>query len=247
MSEMGLALMRSLRTLGRGRVWLLLIGPAVLALVLWVGLAVFFLERLIDRLVEQPPLTWLAGWGALWLAKLLAALGGWVLILSAVFVTAMLLAAIWVMPRMLELVAAKDYPELAQLGRNSLTAAIWNGLSSVLLFAVGWLLTLPLWWIPGMGLLLSIFWMAWLTRRTFAFDALALHATDQEWRALRAQHAGPWLLLGVVMALLTHLPFLGLLAPTLAALVYAHYGLEALRRLRQGAVVAIIDQPPQRS
>ena len=50
-----------------------------------------------------------------------------------------------------------------------------------------------------------------------------------------------WLLLGVAMALLAHLPFVGLLAPSLAALAYIHFCLEALRRLRQGAVVAVVE------
>ena len=81
--------------------------------------------------------------------------------------------------------------------------------------------------------------MAWLNRRTFAFDALAAHATPDEWRELRRAQAFPLLLLGLVMALLAHVPFLGLLAPSLAALAYLHFSLEALRRLRQGAVVVV--------
>ena len=49
----------------------------------------------------------------------------------------------------------------------------------------------------------------------------------------------PLLALGFAMAVLTHVPFAGLLAPSLAALVYIHFCLESLRRLRQGAVVTI--------
>ena len=94
----------------------------------------------------------------------------------------------------------------------------------------------PLWLVPGMGLVLPLFWMAWLNRRTFAYDALAVHATDAEWRSIRRAHAFPLLGLGLLMALLVYLPFIGLLAPALAALAYVHYCLEALRGLRQGAV-----------
>ncbi|HCZ17636.1 MAG TPA: hypothetical protein DHV85_24295 [Candidatus Accumulibacter sp.] len=244
MSEIVLAMARSLRTLGRGRVWLLFFGPAVVAVVVWVGLTVFALESLIGLLVDQPPLTWLAGWGAVWLAKLGAVLGGWLLILAAAFVTAMLLAAIFVMPLLLDHVALADYPELARVGKDSLTAGAWNSIAAVLLYLIGWLLTLPLWLIPGLGLLLPILWMAWLTRRTFAYDALTVHATGQEWRELRRQQGWPLLLLGVVLALLAHVPVLGLLTPTLAALAYTHFCLEALRRLRQGALVAVINEQP---
>ena len=35
---------------------------------------------------------------------------------------------------------------------------------------------------------------------------------------------------------------MGLLAPSLAAPAYVHFSLEALRRLRQGAVVSIIEK-----
>mgnify|MGYP000894226869 CR=1 FL=1 len=156
MSEIVLAMGRSLRTLGRGRVWLLFFGPAVVAVVVWIGLTVFALESLIGLLVDQPPLTWLAGWGAVWLAKLGAVLGGWLLILAAAFVTAMLLAAIFVMPLLLDHVALADYPELARAGKDSLLAGAWNSIAAVLLYAVGWLLTLPLWLLPGLGLLLPI-------------------------------------------------------------------------------------------
>ncbi len=244
MTEVGLALMCTVKTLGRRRVWVLLLWPAAVALLVWVGLALFLLEWLVTSLVEVPPMTWLAGWGALWLAKLGAVLGGWLLVLAAAFVTAMLVAAIFVMPMLIEHLAASDYPELARLGKDSVSGAVWNSVSAVLLFAGGWLLTLPLWLIPGFALLLPILWMAWLTRRTFAYDALTVHATDDEWRVLRRQHSLPLLLLGVTLALLTHVPVLGLLTPSLAALAYVHYCLEALRGLRQGAVVTVIGELP---
>lgn len=236
------ALLRSFATLRRGRVWLLLLGPALLALLAWSVLAILALDGLIAALLDLPPMTWLTGWGAVWLAKLFAALGGWLLILAAAYLTAILLAAILVLPLLLKHVAASDYPELARMGKDSLVAATWNSVSAALLFVAGWLLTLPLWLIPGFGLLLPVFWMAWLNRRTFAYDALAAHASDGEWRTLRKQHAAPLLMLGIALALLAHLPLIGLLAPTLAALAYIHYTLEALRQLRQGAIVTIFGE-----
>ena len=81
--------------------------------------------------------------------------------------------------------------------------------------------------------------MAWLNRRTFAYDALAAHASDSEWRELFARHKAPLLVLGLIMAVLAHVPLFGLLVPALAALSFVHYGLEALRRSRGGAIVSI--------
>ena len=240
MADVMLALRRSLTTLGRGRVWFYMLAPAIVAVVVMLGLSFVLLERLIAAFIEQPPMSWIVAWGVVWLAKLLAALGGWLLILSASYLVAMLVTAIVVLPLLLNHLAAVDYPDLARQGRDSVVSSTWNSVAAALLFTVGWLVTLPLWLIPGLGLLLPLFWMAWLNRRTFAYDALAAHASSDEWRELRRAQALPLLALGLAMALLVHVPFLGLLAPSLAALAYVHFCLEALRCLRQGAVVAVI-------
>ena len=236
-----LAIQRSVRTLGRGRVWLYMLGPAILAFFAMIGLSVFLLQHLITTFIEQPPMSWIVAWGAFWLAKLLAVLGGWVVILAATYLVAMLLSAIIILPLLLDHLSETDYPDLARMGSDSVVEGAWNSTWSAVLFIVGWLLTLPLWMIPGLGLILPFFWMAWLNRRTFTFDALAVHATEQEWRELRRQKATPLLGLGLVMALLAYVPFVGLLAPSLAALAYVHYCLEALRGLRQGAVVTVAE------
>lgn len=234
-----LALGRSVSSLGRARVWLYLLVPTVLAVLAMSALSLFLLDRLVAALLEQPPMSWVASWGAIWPAHLLASLGGWLVILSASYLLAVLLTAIVVMPLLLEYLARNDYGDVARLGRDSVAASTLNSVWAALLFILGWLATLPLWLIPGLGLVLPLFWMAWLNRRTFAYDALSVHASADEWRELRRHHAGALLLLGVLMALLTHVPVLGLFAPSLAALAYIHYCLEALRRLRQGAVVAV--------
>ena len=67
-----------------------------------------------------------------------------------------------------------------------------------------------------MGLVLPVYWLAWLNCRTFAYDALALHATKDEWKAVFDKHRGKLLLLGVLLGLLAHVPFVGLLAPAFA-------------------------------
>ncbi len=86
---------------------------------------------------------------------------------------------------------------------------------------------------------LPLFWIAWLNRRTFAYDVLSVHASDTEWRELRDKQSLPLLALGFIMAALAHVPFVGLLAPSLSALAYIHFCLEALRRMRGGAVLSI--------
>ncbi len=237
---MMLALQRSLASLGSGKVWLYILGPALVAVVFMIGVSIAFFDYLITSFIEQPPMSWINEWGWSWLAQALAALGGWLVILSASYLVAMLLTAVLVLPLMLNHLAARNYPDLARQGKENFVASTWNSVWAAVLFVIGWVVTLPLWLIPGLGLFLPLFWMAWLNRRTFAYDSLAEHATDGEWRELRKQQAMPLLLLGFTMAALTHVPFIGLLAPSLSALAYIHFCLESLRRQRGGAVVSIL-------
>lgn len=239
MAEVMLALMRSLASLRDGRVWRYMLAPALFSLLLWTGLAFWGLGALVDWLLGHPPMTILIGWGVAWLAYVLAYLGGWMAIFACAYLTASLLTALFVMPLLLKHLAATEYRDVAPMGKDSFVAAAVNSVFASILFVAGWLLTLPLWIVPGLSLLLPLLLMAWLNRRTFAYDALSMHATDAEWRDLRRQGATPLYMLGLVMALLAHVPLLGLFVPTLAALAFVHFGLESLRRARGGALVTI--------
>ncbi len=239
MIDVIVALKRSLASLGQGKVWVYILGPGLAAVLFMIGVSVVFLDYLIRSFIEQPPMTWIADWGAVWLAKSLAALGAWLVILSASYLVALLLTAVFVLPLMLNWIADANYPDLARQGKDSLVAATWNSVWAAVLFVAGWLATLPLWLIPGLGLFLPLFWIAWLNRRTFAYDVLSVHASDTEWRELRDKQSLPLLALGFIMAALAHVPFVGLLAPSLSALAYIHFCLEALRRMRGGAVLSI--------
>lgn len=244
MFDIALALRRSLSSLGQGRIWLYILGPGLAAVSFMVAVSLAFLNGLVSCFVEQPSMRWIAEWGAAWLAKALAVLAGWLVILSASYLVAMLVTAVFVLPLMLGHVAARDYPELARLGEDSFVAAAWNSLWAAALFIAGWVATLPLWLIPGFGVFLPLFWMAWLNRRTFAYDALSAHATSGEARALRRRKATPLLGLGFVMAAATHIPVAGLFAPSLAALAYTHFCLESLRQSRRGAVLSVDRDDP---
>lgn len=242
MGDVVLALTRSLASLRQGRIWLYVLAPAVFSLVLWVALGVWGLGLLVDWLMGHPPMTLLIGWGLAWLATVLAYTGAWMGIFAGAYLTTSLLAAVVIMPLMLKQLSETDYVDIAPMGKDSFVAAAVNSVFASILFIAGWLLTLPLWIIPGLSLILPLLLMAWLNRRTFAYDALSLHASDDEWKTLRGEHKGSMFMLGLTMALLAHVPILGLLVPALAALAFVHYGLEKLRRLRGGAIITIVGE-----
>ncbi len=122
MSELLLTLKRGLIALTRGRIWLYMLIPSLLAMLLMSALAAFALDWLVATLSDQPPMRWIAAWGALWLAHALAWLGGWLSILSVSYLLAVLLTSVLVMPLLLAHLAATDYPDLARLAKGSLLA-----------------------------------------------------------------------------------------------------------------------------
>lgn len=239
MADVMLSLARTFGSLRTGKVWLYVLTPALLSLLLAIGLAIWALGWAVEQMMALPPMTLLVAWGLVWLAHILAYLGGWMAIFALAYLMASLLAAIAIMPLMLRHLSQGEYRDVAAMGKDSFVAAAVNSIGASLLFIVAWVVTIPLWLIPGFSLLIPLLLMGWLNRRTFAYDALSMHATDSEWASLRAAQKTPMFMLGLTMALLAHIPLIGLLAPALAALSFVHFGLEALRRSRGEAVVTI--------
>ena len=239
MGDVMLALARTFGSLRTGKVWLYVLTPALLSLLLAIGLAIWALGWAVEQMMAFPPMTLLVGWGLVWLAHILAYLGGWMAIFALAYLMASLLAAIVIMPLMLRHLSQGEYRDVAAMGKDSFVAAAVNSIGASLIFVIAWVVTIPLWLIPGLSLLVPLLLMGWLNRRTFAYDALSMHATESEWASLRAAQKTPLFMLGLTMALLAHIPLVGLLAPALAALSFVHFGLEALRRSRGEAVVTI--------
>ena len=239
MGDVMLALARTFDSLKSGRVWLYVLSPALLSLFLSFALAVWALGAVVQQMMAYPPMTTLSGWGLAWLAAAMAYLGGWMAIFAIAYLTASLLAAIVIMPLMLKHLAETEYSDVAAMGKDSFVAAAVNSVLASIFFVVAWVATIPLWLIPGFSLVIPLLLMAWLNRRTFAYDALSMHATDTEWASIRKERKAQLFMLGLTMALLAHIPVVGLLVPALAALSFVHYGLEALRRSRGGAIVTI--------
>lgn len=232
MGNLMFAVMRSFASLAKPGVWGAILLPAAIACLLWLVAVFWGLGILVDWLIQNPPMTILAAWGLGWLAIVLAYLGGWMAVFALTYLVASMIAAIFVMPMLLQKIASSDYPELSLQGADSFVSATGNSITSLIYFVLAWLLTLPLWLIPGLGFIIPLLLLGWYNTRTFAYDALSLHARPSEWERLQTEHKRDFLTLGVFMALLAHVPIVGLFVPTFAALSFIHLGLTHLRNLR---------------
>lgn len=230
------AFTKSLRDLTRADILWQALWPSLLALALWVTVAVAIWAHgmaLMARIVPELPWSgweWVAHWAAIFL--LLATFA------SLTYFTAIVLVAVFALPRMVTLVAARDYPDLGRHGENVFWGSLGNTLGAGAIFVLGCVVMLPLLLIPGALLVLPLLWGSWFNQRTFRFDALAEHATPAELQQLVRDNRSRFYFAGLGTAAAAHVPLVNLLAPALAALVFVHLGLAALRRQRQeGGVV----------
>jgi hypothetical protein len=243
------ALAKSLLSLARPGLWGYFLAPLAFACLLFLVLAFAALSPLVHWFAQNPPFALLASWGIAWLATLLAWLAGWTTLFLLCYLSAAMVAAVFLMPWLVPEIAKRSYPELAPLGKDPFWPGFANGLFATALFSAGWLISLPLWLLPGLGLALPLLLMAWFNRRTFSYDALARYATPEESRRLREGEKGGLFGLGLLLAALAHIPFFGLFMPAVASLAYCHYCLSALSSLRRQAAAPpsgrVWDYPPE--
>ncbi|MDO8314659.1 MAG: EI24 domain-containing protein [Rugosibacter sp.] len=231
MNELFTAAGKAARDLARGDIFWHVLWPPIVAAALWGTVGILIWAHglaLMAQIVPQLPWAgweWVAHWAAVFL--LLAAFA------MLIYLTSLLLVAVFALPYLINYVAARDYPDLVRHGENAFWRSLANTLAAGGVFLFGGLLSLPLLLIPGVVLVLPLFWTAWLNQRTFRVDALIEHATAAEITQLVKAKKSSFYLAGTGCALLAHVPLLQLLAPVFTALVFVHLGLAALREQRR--------------
>ena len=247
------------------RVIALSLAPLLLAGGLTLALGYFFWEpavagvqtaledsALIDALLKS--LDALGGRG---LRALLAPLVIVALALPVIVVLSLLMVALFMASALVSLVARRRFADLAAKRGAALWQSLLWSLGCTLMALLALVLSVPLWFVPPLVLILPPLIWGWLTYRVMAFDALAVHASAEERRAILREHRWPLLAIGVICgylgaaptllwalgaAALIFAPLLALVAVWMytlifafAALWFAHYALAALQQLR-GAV-----------
>jgi CysZ protein len=220
----------------RPRVLSLMFLPMLAALLLWGGLAWVFgaawLAGLEGTLTGFELPAWLAGLSLGWLAGLLAHALLVLLLIPAVYVTALVITAVVFMPLLVNVVAQAHYPLLERQQGGTFMGSLANGLFALLIYGLVWVITLPLWLLGPFGLAISILLNAWLNQRLFIYDALAEHASPQELQRLRRAGGWPLFLLSGLLGLLHFVPVVNFVAPVFMALAFIHYALGQLAQDR---------------
>ncbi|NYT39014.1 EI24 domain-containing protein [Allopusillimonas soli] len=216
-----------------------LLGAIVLLWAFWAPLTGWLSAESADWDIINHVDAWMVAIGLfsikLYLIPILAA--GILLPLSGIL--GLIIAAVFVMPIVLRHLEKHDYPGLKRQGQYATAVSGWNAVWVGGLFGIGWLLTMPLWLIPPLAILLPVCWWAFAFTRMLSVDAIVEHASSRERRIVWRQHRGQLWTIGLIMALVNLMPPAWLVLPVFSALVYAHFSLDALRRLRADGTIDV--------
>ncbi len=212
--------------------FIMLVGAIVLLWAFWTPLTEWLTTQSADWGILNTVDGWLVAIGLfsikLYLIPLIAA--GILLPMSGIL--GLVIAAVFIMPIVLGHLDKANYPGLRRNGHNATVLSAWNAAWVGGLFVLGWLVTMPLWLFPPFAVILPIFWWTFAITRMLRVDAVVEHANATERRHIWQRHNRQWWLIGLCLALVNLLPPAWLLMPVFSSLVFAHFGLEALRQHR---------------
>lgn len=233
------ALAKATRDFFTARMLGLVLWPLLGSVLLWSLLGYFFWHDLVgglQNLASVPALKNLLGDPVLHvISEFSVAIALLLIVPPMVQATALLITATVAMPLMVEYVARRDYPQLERRKGGSVAGSVWNALAATLVYLLLWLVTLPLWLFGIPAIVLPVLLNGWLNDRLFRYDALAEHASRDEYALLRSRAGSRFYLLGCVASLIQLVPLLNLIAPVYSGLCFIHFGCAALLRLRSAA------------
>jgi len=236
--------------------------PFFVAAAVWGAVLYVFWQPLLDlvrgSLANWPSMAYVYhlfdALGFSWLRATIAPFLVIILTIPLIVISVLLLIVAISMPRVIRHLSTRQYAMLEMRRGGSWYGSLLHSLVTTVVCLIVMVCTLPLWLLPPFFALIPPLLWGWLTYRVMTYDALALHASVEERRALVRNHRLPLLVIGVVSGLLGSLPtaiwavsaWLLVFFPVLAAVtiwIYAfilvftalwfgHYCLRALQRIR---------------
>ena len=218
------------------RILAVAVTPVLAALLLWCGALWLFWHSWTDGMGALLGSTswarWLRDAGFQWLIQSAGVLTLIAVLVPVLMVTTLLFTEIFAMPALIRHVGDQHYAALEKRRGGTVMGSVVNALAGIAVFAGLWIVTLPLWLTGIAGVVLPPLLSAYLAQRLFRYDALADHASAQEYRAVISGARRRLLVLGLLLAPLIYVPVVNLLAPVLGALAFTHLCLSELAQLR---------------
>jgi CysZ protein len=220
----------------------LMVWPMLVALAAWCAVAIALWTRIA---------LWLAALLKQWLepamgivrfdfgdATLIAAhVLLFLLFVPLVYLTALFILGIFGMQKMVDHVASRSFPGLQRRRGGAAAGSIWNASVALLGMAGLFAVSLPLWLLPPLWPLIPLVILAWGNQRLLRYDALAEHADEVEMARIFRERRSSLYLLGLLLAVMAYVPFLGFLGPVVFGLAFIRHLLGSLQELRARTVI----------
>lgn len=230
------ALIGAARSLVHPVILMILLVPMLIALAIWIGVGWAYwgtwTSTIQHVVVNDITFTWAPDWDMARPASWIAAALVLAILAPVVILTALLIATVFAMPVLVRHVGRSDYPHLERRQGGTAIGSIWNALAAIVVFALLWIVTLPLWLLGPLAVLLPLLLSAYLNQRLFRYDALSDHADAAEMKRIFEIARGRLFLLGLITGVLYFIPPFNLVAPVFSALAFIHLCLDELQRQR---------------
>jgi len=213
--------------------------PPLAALAVWLALAWMFSEdwaRAVSAWIASTSwLAWVRDWGLGSIFVWASGIAAVALMLPLMLVAAVLATDLVAMPVIVPFVGSQHYPRLKMLKGGTVAGSVWNSTRAIIVFSVLWAISLPLWFTGIGALVLPPLISAHFNQRMFRYDALAEHASPEEYQAVLREAGGRLHGLGLLLSVMLYVPLLNLAVPVLSALAFTHFCLAELARMRTAA------------
>jgi hypothetical protein len=231
------ALLYGLANLLHPRMLWLMVWPMLVSIAVWGALAFAFLGRLAAALGDLmrgwlEPASRLAGLDFGGATVIAAYVVLFLLLVPLVYVTALFILGVFGMPKMVDHVAQRLFPGLERRRGGGVAGSLWNGVAALGGMVLFFILSLPLWLLPPLWPLIPLAIFAWVNQKLLRYDAISEHADRDEMARLFRERRTPLLLLGLTLALLAYVPFVGFVAPVVLGVAFIRYLLGALQEMR---------------
>jgi hypothetical protein len=218
---------RALLSQMRGKMLLLSLVPTLLSVALWAAILYVGWEPALDWMQGQffehelyrYSSSWLADLGLSAVKTIIVPLAAILALVPLMILTAIIFIGVAAMPAIARHVGGQHYPQLEKKKGGSLAGSVAVALGGFAIFAVVWLLALPLYIFPPAALMLQVLLWGWLTARVMAYDALADYASPEELHQLRREHRWRLITIGVISGAAGAVPGLVWLVGTAVAVV----------------------------
>jgi hypothetical protein len=205
---------RALRSQFSRRMLLLSVVPLLLSLALWGSLLYAGMQPLYDWLqatfqeygLFETSGSILSTLGLGFLKTLVVPLVAMLALLPLMIITSLLFIGVGAMPAIARHVSRVQFPQLERKEGGSFLGSLGVNLSGIVVFALLWIVTLPLYALAPLALVVQAVIWGWLTARVMSYDALSIHASLEERRAIVRSRRRQLLIIGTISGLLGALP-----------------------------------------